>query len=136
MFAAHLGALYQLVRGAVADELAESSPGIDFSIDEARFLKDYLEAFANRHAASSHAQLKSLIRRALDEGEMYEALTTRLDEWEERKPDKIARRESIQAGNAMALSPRPVRRRRPRRPPREVVDRVLAIRNPRINNLG
>ena len=80
-----------MVREAVAELDAEIEPG-----DIAEFLADYTEAAANRHAGSMRGQVESL----LDEEDARDAVLTRLDEWDETRADKAARRERERSSNA------------------------------------
>lgn len=71
---------------------------------ENKFVDDYLKAFTLRYSQSSLGQMRSVAEKAIDEGEdPVEAIETRLTEWEERRPGKIAMRETVQLSNAMAL---------------------------------
>ena len=64
------------------------------------FVDEYAEALSARHVKASTGQLRTLIR---DDPEgALEAVTERLDSWEETRPGKIAARETIQAGGAFA----------------------------------
>ena len=56
-----------------------------------------------RHIGSSKGQLEKIILEAPPE-ELSEQLTQRLSEWDEKRADKIGRRESVQAGAAIAAT--------------------------------
>lgn len=62
-------------------------------------IRDYAQALGLRQAGSSRGQLLQLLRDP-NETDMEDALETRLGEWEEKRPDKIADRETVQAGGA------------------------------------
>jgi hypothetical protein len=66
----------------------------------ASFIKEFLEVYVIRHIGSSFGQINSLFT----EPEPVDAVLTRLDEWEEKRPDKIARNESTRGNNAMFSS--------------------------------
>ena len=77
----------------------------DIGLQYSDFQRKYREAFAKRHIVSSHEQLKSVMRKAQDEGTSeLEALEQRLDEWEEKRPGKIVMREAVQTENAFTRS--------------------------------
>jgi len=63
-------------------------------------VRSYLEAFAARHSQSSEGQLRQQVTEAEDDGR--KALEQRFDEWEERRPAKIADRETNQLSNAVS----------------------------------
>lgn len=76
---------------------AQDEVGGDASSDEIdQFLSDYIDAFASRHAGKSRGQIRAL----LDEEDPHGAVATRLDEWEESRADKEARRERERSANA------------------------------------
>jgi len=66
-----------------------------------QFLKGYGDVYQKRHIASSKGQIEDIIFKTPDE-ELVEALEKRMDSWQEKTPDKIANRETVQAGNAVA----------------------------------
>lgn len=87
--------------GPVFQSFAESIR--DISVDEIgenpkdfeSFVRDYIDRYIERHIGSSEGQLISL----LDEGD--EALETRVDEWAETRPDKIALNETTRMSSAV-----------------------------------
>ena len=67
-----------------------------------KFTEEYAEAFTARHISSSQGQLEQVVNTAYDAGEdELEAVGTRLDEWNERRPEKIANRETVQINGAV-----------------------------------
>jgi HK97 family phage portal protein len=63
------------------------------------FIADYDKAFAYRYAKSSRGQIEEL----LDEEDLdWADIDARLDEWETKRPGKVARRETVQVANAVA----------------------------------
>lgn len=64
------------------------------------FIDDLLSAFVVRHVSSSFGQLSAIIRDTGDQKELIEAIEQRLAEWEEKRPAKIAMRETVQQESA------------------------------------
>lgn len=82
--------------GEAMGEAAADEAGAEFNRAEVeKFMRDYVDRYAERHTASSLGQLMALL-----EGELVD-LETRVDEWTETRPDKIGLRESVQAGSAV-----------------------------------
>lgn len=71
-----------------------------------QFQADYRKYFVNRHLESSKGQLRALVFEKKQQGdideELEERLEERLAEWEEKRPGKIAMRESFRAESAFA----------------------------------
>lgn len=86
-------ALADSVAGDAAREVG-GNPG-----DILEFMDDYLRALGEREAGSSRGQLLGLLREAEDAAG---AMENRLEEWIEKRADKIAERETIQAEGAIA----------------------------------
>ena len=89
---------------AMFDEAAEE---VELTEDKREELEEWLDGYsenlAKGHAISSENQLQALTQEAVDEGkEPLEEVNKRLDEWEERRPNKIARDEKTQLGNKVA----------------------------------
>lgn len=84
---------------SVSDELGQDVGEID------AFVEEYVLALARREVGSSHGQLRALLDEALTTGEdPEEMITARLDEWEEKRTEKVALRESFLAMNAFATA--------------------------------
>jgi len=67
------------------------------------FVAQYLAAFVARYTGSSAGQLRQLVREALEAGEdAAEAVTLRLEDWEQSRPGRVAVNEVAQEGNAIA----------------------------------
>lgn len=63
----------------------------------------YTNNWMARYSGSSAGQLRQVARDAItDEADVVAVIDTRLDEWEERRPAKVAGRESVQAEGAFA----------------------------------
>ncbi|HSW62261.1 MAG TPA: phage portal protein [Dissulfurispiraceae bacterium] len=85
-----------------ADEIG-ALPGMTRNLVE--FVDKYVDSFALRYAASSAGQMRHVMQKAIeDRVDIAEAIQTRLSEWEERRPGKVAMNETIQAGNAVAMT--------------------------------
>jgi len=112
-FDAWLDAFYQGFRGTIRNYLAGVLTGLIFDIAgltrdvlpmeppegiEDKFANDYLDGYVSRHIESSEGQLRALY--ATEEAP-DEAISRRLDEWEERRPEKIAVNESARAASAI-----------------------------------
>lgn len=73
------------------------------SDDARQFMDEYLETFAYRYNDSSQGQLRYLVKKAMDEGlDIEETVETRLNEWEEKRPDKVAQNETVRIAGAIA----------------------------------
>ena len=79
-----------------ADEISGDVPD---NLDQ--LVRGYAENVAVRHASSHRDQLLQLMEES-PQDEMQAALDTRLDEWREKAPAKIASRETVEAGGAIA----------------------------------
>ena len=67
------------------------------------FRSDYLANYIKNHIKSSLEQLTFVANKSFEENvELLEALQERFDEWNERRPDKIATRETVQLHGAIA----------------------------------
>jgi len=90
------------VKPLAQDEIASMD---DIETRYTDFQRVYVETFAKRHVISSREQLLSVIRQAeAEEMDVREALDKRLDEWEERRPDKIVMRETVRMESAFTRS--------------------------------
>jgi HK97 family phage portal protein len=89
--------LGEVVRDAATQEVGGEP------INAMEWLNGYAERYGTQHSASSLGQLRKLIEQAgveaLDPGELIDK---RLDEWEEKRPGKIASRETVELSNKMA----------------------------------
>lgn len=94
-----VAALAESIAGAIAEEM--DSDEVDAASRD-KFVKAYLESMAARHTKSSVGQLRDVIKKAAEEGNHLEAVDERLEQWEESRPEKIARREVARASNGIA----------------------------------
>lgn len=91
----------EAVQMAAAKEI-DVQPGMTREITT--FVQQYVDAFVARHTSSSLGQLRDVVKRAAEgNADMAAAITTRLEEWEQRRPGKVAANETVQAGNAVAM---------------------------------
>lgn len=88
--------------GEAVRDVAAQEVGID-PVDTSEWLSGYAERYGTQHANSSEGQLRALITRAQTEVLVpYELIEARLDEWEERRPGKIALAQTVELSNKMA----------------------------------
>jgi len=68
-----------------------------------KFVDDYMTAFDKRYTDSSKGQLQAVVEENREsQEEALAAVETRLGEWEERRPGKVAMNETVQLSNAVA----------------------------------
>jgi len=88
---------------AVGDVAAQE---IDLDVDDLadmdEFVSGYVDVYATRHIESSVGQLRSLIKEDVED--KLDEISTRADEWLERRPDKIALNETVRAESAAAAT--------------------------------
>jgi hypothetical protein len=82
----------EAIQAASASEI-----GVDTGItgELETFIEDYTNRYAERHVDSSLGQLTALLEEGVEE------LQVRVDEWRERRPDKISSNETIRLSNAV-----------------------------------
>ena len=94
-----VSALAEAIQAEVAQEInieAGMTPELE------KFVDEYVESYTRGHVGSSQGQLNYVMEQAREAGEdEIEALQTRFDEWNERRPDKIARWETVQVNGAI-----------------------------------
>lgn len=90
--------LFAAVSNLAADEV---SVPIDTS-KMAAAQKEYVDRFLNKYAARSRRQLQAIVRK--DQGDFVDAIRTRLDQWVERRPDKISGEERVEASGVAAMT--------------------------------
>jgi len=86
------------IQDAVSEEInvePEKTPEFE------RYVKGYVDIYTEQHIQSSKGQLNKLIKETNPE-ELREVIEKRLDEWEEKNPDKIADRETVNGDGAFA----------------------------------
>ncbi len=88
-----------LVAGEAADEVGSEVGAAELEA----FMREYVANYVKRHVSTSQGQIRALINDpALVGEELLTALEQRFGEWEETRPDKIASRESVSVGGAVA----------------------------------
>lgn len=94
--------LFSLSEAIQAQAAMEVNAEAGMSPELEKWMQGYAEIWARNYAASSLGQLKNVIKTALEESEdVYEAIETRLDEWEKRRPGKLAKKETVEASNVV-----------------------------------
>lgn len=85
-----------------ADEI-NALPGMTRELEE--HIERYTRTFTAGYISSSLGQLRHVVRQAIEDNiDIEEAVTKRLDEWEERRPGKIAMVETVRLGNGIAMT--------------------------------
>jgi tetrahydromethanopterin S-methyltransferase subunit G len=101
-FRAYILQVLRPVNQGLAEQIAQAAGdeiGDHITTEELqRFAENYLQSRADNHLGASKNQLMLL----LEEEEALEELEQRLDEWDERRADKVAANEAHRAGNAVA----------------------------------
>jgi len=77
---------------------ASAEIGLEEVKENERFLTEYLETYVKRHIGRSLGQINALVKT----DNPAEAITKRVDEWEKKRPNKIANEETVRLGNAIA----------------------------------
>lgn len=87
-----------VIKDAIADELgADMQPDPQYQ----RFVADYTDGMATRHVRKSQDQLRALVQETPPEDQPA-AIDERLDDWQDKRPDKIAQVESVRAMGAFS----------------------------------
>lgn len=89
----------EVIAAAAAEEIGADAED-QLSPELEKFVRDYSVSFGEREATISKEQILSLLLEA-DEAASADAIDKRMDEWEEKRPEKIALRESVQMMNAV-----------------------------------
>lgn len=91
-------------RDAVEEQIKMEIGGeITSTIELEEFVNRYLSTYTTRHVTASFKQLQALVRDT-DPDLLEDALNQRLDEWDEKRPEKIAERESSQFLNGLGAT--------------------------------
>lgn len=90
----------------LAEIIAEASAGETNQKETPQvdnFVNKYTDAFVKRYSGSSEAQMRWVLKKALEENaDPLEAIAARLGEWGERRAGKIAMNEAVSLSNAVA----------------------------------
>jgi len=90
----------EAIQGLAADEV-KAAAGMTPELE--KWMDGYADIWARNYTASSLGQLQAVIQKANEEGrEPLEEIETRLDEWEERRPEKVASNEVIEAAGVVS----------------------------------
>lgn len=93
--------LAEAIRAEAANEIGTVEP--EMSPEMREFVEGYLAAFIVRYIGASVGQIRQLLAESIQLGEdPIQVIQQRFDEWRESRPDKVANRETVQAGNAFA----------------------------------
>lgn len=88
-----------LAKNVQVEAAAEINAAAGMTPELEGFVDAYNQGYAQRHIASSQGQIRSIVRKNPDD--LVGAISERMDEWVEKRPNKIARREIVEAGNAV-----------------------------------
>lgn len=98
-----LGPVIEAFTMSIAEEaVKEVRREVDEVADLDKFISDYIERYTERHVDSSQGQLISLLDEEGEFDDRLESMEERVDEWEEKRPEKIARNETIRGANAVS----------------------------------
>ena len=90
-----LMSLTEAIQRLAANEV-NAATGLTAELQQ--WMSGYADNWTRDYTASSLGQLRALIRKANSEGlDALEEIETRLNEWEQKRPDKVASAETIQA---------------------------------------
>ena len=96
-----VSSLATLIQAAAAEEVgakADMTPEMD------KFVADYTATYATRHTSSSRGQLRKIVEDAVTQGiEPLPLVEERLNEWDEKRADKIAMNETVRTAGAIVL---------------------------------
>ena len=94
-----VAALAEAIQAEVAGEI-DIEAGMTPELE--KFSREYVTALSERHTQSSLGQLAQVMSQAFEAGEdELDALQGRFNEWNERRPGKIAGRETVQVTGAV-----------------------------------
>lgn len=93
-------ALAEVIHAEAADEVGAEE---DFAGAVADFVRDYARSLGKRQVDSSLGQLLSILAAAAVADDVADALEERLAEWEAKRADKVAGRETVQLAEAVAV---------------------------------
>ena len=96
---------FKALSRAVADAAEKETKSLRLDSEFTRFVDDYTDRFADRYIESSVGQIRALLKQKRSDetdDKTNDEIETRMDEWNEKRPDKIADNETTRLGNAMA----------------------------------
>ena len=98
-----LPALLSYAETMQAQAASEVGAEVGMTPDLEKWMDGYASIWARDYTASSLGQLQAVIRRSNEEGlEPLATIEERLGEWEERRPEKVAKNETVEAANVIA----------------------------------
>lgn len=90
----------EAIQALAADEVSAAA-GMTPELE--KWMDGYADIWARDYTASSLGQIQAVIRKANEEGlEPLEEIEARLNEWEERRPEKVAGKEIIEAAGVVS----------------------------------
>lgn len=90
----------EAIQAAAADEVG-AEVGMTEELEQ--YMDGYADIWARDYIQSSQGQLEAVLRDTYEQGlDPYEAIEARLTEWEERRPAKVAKKETIEAANVVS----------------------------------
>jgi len=95
-----MGEVLSSFQGSIIDQAAGEA-GVDvekISVEINQWITSYFDVYVKRHIGRSTGQVNQL----MDEEDSFNLVTQRMDEWIEKRPEKIAIEESVRAANAAA----------------------------------
>ena len=92
------GPLFRSFFEAIAKQSMDDIGAIVENKDLQAFVTDYIETYAQRHSGSSYRQLLALF----EDPQGIEGMSERVNEWQDKRPDKIATNETTRGSNAVA----------------------------------
>jgi len=96
-----MGPVMSSFQESIMDQAAREVGGIDTekTLDEAKeWIDSYFDVYVKRHIGRSTGQINQL----MEEEDSSGLVTQRMDEWMERRPDKIAGEETVRGANSAA----------------------------------
>jgi len=85
---------------SIAEEASDEINLEEYSVQD--FIKKYMENLGGSHTSYSQAQILALVNESIEKDtDAVELVEERMDEWEEKRPDKIAEREAVKLEGAI-----------------------------------
>jgi hypothetical protein len=87
-------------RSAIEEQIKNEIGDLKFTTELDDFVDNYLSTYSDRYVRDSVNQLRRLVAESEPE-DWEDVLNRRLDEWDEKRPEKVAERESSQFLNGL-----------------------------------
>ena len=94
-------AIKALSEAIMTESYREANKDAVITDDYSNFVNDLITAFTAKYVGRSKGQLESIIANT-QEDELLEALEQRFNEWEERRPNKVATEETVKVNGAVS----------------------------------